>query len=140
MNDGSELSSNMEDYIEAIYLIISRKGAVLARDIAEHLNVSRPSVTGALQTLVREKLVNHEPYDVITLTERGREIAEKIILRHRVLKMFFGGILGVDEDEAERTACAIEHVLSADALARLSSFVEFVKSDESIIRDWNAPA
>ena len=67
------LSSNMEDYLEAIYHISSKKQAARAKDISDRLKVNKSSVTGALRSLSEKGLVNYAPYDLITLTvEVGR--------------------------------------------------------------------
>ena len=117
------LSASMEDYIEVIYQILADKEAVRAKEIAERMGVTRPSVTGALQLLARDGYVNHEPYDVITLTDKGRKIARDIVRRHRSLHDFFVSVLDVEEAEAEETACAIEHVVSRNIVDKLVAFI-----------------
>ena len=76
-----ELTSSLEDYLESIYLIISEKEAVRPKDIAKRLNVSNASVTGALKTLSDKGMINYAPYDVITLTDKGREAAIDVLRR-----------------------------------------------------------
>ena len=118
------LSASLEDYMEAIFHIIQEKNAVRASDIAVRLGVSRPSVTGALRALVKQELVHHQPYDVITFTKEGEKIAKQIAQKHVVLKEFFTDCLGVGEAEAEEAACGMEHTLSQNILRQLVSFVE----------------
>lgn len=110
--------------MEAIYHIIGDKGAVRAADIAARLGVSRPSVTVALRFLVKEDLVRHKPYDVITFTDKGRSVAKDVVKKHSVLKAFFRDCLGVNEAEAEEAACGMEHTLSKNILQKLLVFVE----------------
>lgn len=121
------LSASLEDYLEAIYLIVQRKQAARAKDVGEHLNVGRSSVTGALQALAKRELINYAPYDVVTLTEKGHTVAQKIAQRHEVLKDFFVKILAVDADEADAAACKIEHAISEKILERFVDFADFVK-------------
>jgi DtxR family Mn-dependent transcriptional regulator len=118
------LSASLEDYMEAIFHIIREKKAVRASDIAARMGVSRPSVTGALQSLVKLELVHHQPYDVITFTKAGEKIAKQIAEKHAVLKEFFTDCLGVSESDAEVAACGMEHTLSQTILRRLVAFVE----------------
>lgn len=118
------LSASLEDYMEAIFHIIDEKKAVRASDIASRLGVSRPSVTGALQALVREELIVHKPYDVITFTSLGVRVAKEIVEKHSVLKEFFTDCLGVNDAEAEEAACGMEHTLSESILRKLVCFVE----------------
>lgn len=121
------LSASLEDYLEAIFLIATAKGAARSKDIAEHLSVKGPSVTGALRLLSEKGLVNYAPYDVITLTPPGRQLAESIVKRHEALLEFFADVLLLDYATAEATACQLEHVVRGPVLERLVAFVEFVK-------------
>ena len=72
------LSASLEDYLEAILNLSGDRKVARSRDIAEALEVSRSSVTGALRTLAEKQLVNYKPYGYITLTDQGRALAEKV--------------------------------------------------------------
>jgi DtxR family Mn-dependent transcriptional regulator len=93
------------------------------------MKVNKSSVTGALQALSNNDLINYAPYDVITLTPKGESSARQILKRHEVLKEFFHKILGLNEDEAETSACRMEHVLSAPALKRLVYLIGFLEQE-----------
>ncbi|MHB0934860.1 MAG: metal-dependent transcriptional regulator [Armatimonadota bacterium] len=121
------LSASLEDYLEAIFLIASAKGVARSKDIAEHLAVKGPSVTGALRLLAEKGLVNYAPYDVVTLTAAGRQQAESIVRRHDALQHFLTDVLLLDTATAEATACQLEHVIRGPVLDRLVDFVDFVK-------------
>ena len=121
------LSSNMEDYLEAIFHISSEKQAARAKDIADRLKVNKSSVTGALRSLSEKGFVNYAPYDIITLTDQGKILAEDVVRRHETLKDFFIKILLLEEDEAEEASCKIEHAISDKILNRIINFVEFVE-------------
>jgi DtxR family Mn-dependent transcriptional regulator len=122
------LSANMEDYLEAIFQIVARKHAVRAKDISARLGVNKSSVTGALHTLASKGLIYYAPYDVITLTPRGRTLAKGVVRRHEVLHDFLVKVLAVDEEEAELSACRMEHALSGRILERLVRFIEFLET------------
>lgn len=121
------LSSSMEDYLEAIYHIVQEKSAARAKDISERLRVNRSSVTSALHSLSKSKLINYTPYDIITLTPKGEKVAKKIIHRHTVLRDFFVNVLGVDAKGSEESACRMEHSVSELILERLEQFIQFLK-------------
>jgi len=87
----------------------------------------RNSVTGALLVLSEKGLVNYAPYDLITLTPFGREIATDIIRRHEVLRDFFTKVLDVNEKEAGKGACGMEHSVPRIVLDRLIKFLEFME-------------
>ncbi len=111
------LSASLEDYLKAILRLERASQAVRASEIAEQLEVSRPSVTGALKTLAARGLVVHAPYGHVALTEEGVVIAEEVERRHVAIRDFLTRVLGVPEEKAETTACRLEHVLEPDVLA-----------------------
>lgn len=136
MERSQQLSASLEDYLEAIFWIIQSKGAARAKDIAAKLSVKASSVTGALQALSEKKYVNYAPYDVITLTLEGADIAEKIVRRHQILKDFFAKVLAVDEDIADEGACKLEHSIPRPIVERLVEFMEFIEVCPRSGKDW----
>jgi DtxR family Mn-dependent transcriptional regulator len=89
------------------------------------MKVGASSVTGALHQLAERKLINYSPYDLITLTDHGKQVALEVVKRHIVLKEFFTKVLAVEEKEAESAACQMEHAVSKDLLERFTKFIEF---------------
>ncbi|MBW1797929.1 MAG: metal-dependent transcriptional regulator [Deltaproteobacteria bacterium] len=126
MGTGQLLTASQEDYLEAIFHIASEKQAARAKDIARRLKVNSSSVTGALRVLAEKGLVNYAPYDVITLTAEGKEIAEDVVRRHEVLRDFFVRVLRIDPVEADEGACKAEHAFPRPILDSLIKFVEFI--------------
>ena len=127
MKTDGNLSASLEDYLEAIYQISLDKQAARAKDIAQRLDLKGPSVTGALQTLSQKGLINYAPYDLITLTPKGKEIARDIVHRHQTLRDFLTNILRIEEAEAESNACKMEHNVSPVVLNRLVQLTKFFK-------------
>ena len=127
MSDAA-LSASLEDYLEAIYTIVLEKQAARAKDIADRLRVNRSSVTNALHELSDRLLVNYAPYDIITLTEKGRLLGADILRRHEVLSDFFVKVLALDPKLADSTACQMEHAVSKEVLERFIEFVNFVET------------
>lgn len=120
-----KLSASLEDYLEVIYNSIKYKEAVRAVDIARELNVSRASVTEALNKLAHKGLINYGRYQTITITDMGLKVAQDVVNRHSSLSFFFENILGANRHEAEENACRIEHIISAELLDRIESYVKF---------------
>ena len=127
MADKNGLSASLEDYLEAIYQVIQEKHSARAKDVADRLAVAAPSVTNALHALKERDLVNHAPYDLITLTTEGNRIAKQVVHRHEVLKTFFTHVLSVEDGIAEDCACKMEHVVPDIVLER---FVEYIRFEE----------
>jgi len=126
MVKNSNLSASLEDYLEAISNLTSESKVARSKDIAQMLNVSRASVTGALRTLKDRGLANYKPYSFITLTDEGQAAAKEIIKKHNIIKSFFINILGVESDIAQRAACKAEHTLGPEVIKKLLYFIEFV--------------
>ena len=122
-----ELTASMEDYLEAIHVLSQRNQVVRIKDIAKHLGVRMPSVTGAVKSLSGRGLVWHERYEDVELTTKGEEIAKRIWQRHNQLRDFLIDILALPADVAENEACKLEHVMAANTLQRLVKFAEFMR-------------
>ncbi len=122
------VSSNMEDYLEAIAFLQGEKGIVRVKDIGEKLKVKNSSVSEALSVLSKKNLVKHERYGYVELTKVGREIADKVAKRHNTLVKFLKEILNVDSEIAKEDACRMEHSISKVTANKLNSFIEFIEN------------
>lgn len=120
-----KMSSSVEDYMEAVYILTEEKDEVGTSDIASFLGVKLPSVTEMLRKLRERDLVNYEKYGKITLTPEGEELGEKISSRHSDLVSFLK-LVGVNEESAQVDACKIEHVVGQETMERLRKFLKFV--------------
>lgn len=134
MADFPAVSTNTEDYLEAISQLISEKGAARVRDIAAALGVHKSTVSATLKSLAEKGLVNYSRYEMTTLTSLGREIAEDVSRRHKVIGRFLAEILGVDDTAAQANACRMEHILDADVLDRFAWLLDF--ADDDAENDW----
>jgi len=121
------LSPTLEDYLEAIYHIEKEKRVARPRDISRAQNVAGSTVTAALQSLSEKGLVNYEPYELITLTDEGRERAEELATRHRIIRDFLQNVLGLEAERADAAACGMEHVIDGEALERFVCFLAFMQ-------------
>ena len=97
---------------------------IKAVDIAKKLNVSRASVTEALQKLAHKEYIIYEKKHPIELTEKGIEIAKNVIHKHRILCDFFVKILKIEKEEAEINACRIEHVITQTAFEKIAEMIK----------------
>ncbi|MHB0996883.1 MAG: metal-dependent transcriptional regulator [Elusimicrobiales bacterium] len=122
-----DLSTSLEDYLEAVYTLSREEGFTRACRVSALLKVSRPSVNSAIKGLAARGLASQERYGYIRLTPSGRRTGAKIADRHSLLKDFFVSILGMREAAAEKDACRAEHALSADALRRVGRLAVFLK-------------
>jgi len=116
------MTKSLEDYIEAIYVLIRSHGRARVRDVAAELHVKMPSVVKAMAELKKLELVTQEPYGDIELTTKGRRTANSVLTRHNILKAFLVK-LGVTEQVADNDACLMEHILSAQTMDRIRDFL-----------------
>lgn len=115
-----------EDYLESILRIGRERGNVRSIDIARDLQVSKPSVSVAVHNLQDAGYLIINGYD-ITLTDKGREVAERVMERHELFYNFLIG-LGVDTVTAEEDACNLEHALSSKSFQAIKNFLEKEKA------------
>jgi DtxR family Mn-dependent transcriptional regulator len=100
-----------EEYCEAIYELHEDDVEVIQARIAERLGVSRPAVSEMIKRMEAERLVTSGGGQ-IRLSERGRELAESVVRRHRLAERFLTDILGLSWAEAHKEAGKWEHVIS----------------------------
>lgn len=131
-----QLTSTLEDYLEAIFRIQREKRFARVRDISGALNVAKSAVTAALRSLSEKGLVNYEPYEPVTLSSEGRERAERIALRHRIMGDFLNNVLGLEPQQADSIACGVEHAIDRDALERFVCFLAFVGRQREEGQSW----
>jgi len=128
------VSSTLQDYLETILSLDARKGAARVRDIAAELSVHKSTVSSTLKTLAEKGFVNYSPYELVTLTRRGRSVAEAVSKNHRIIKRFLTDVLLVDETRAGENACRMEHVIDDEVLDRLTQFAEFFEDEGTVAR------
>lgn len=117
------LSASMQDYLEAILEIEVDGNVVRITDIANKLKIAKASVNQTINKLKEIGLVCQKTYGPVELTEDGREMADRIIQRHRKLRQFLVEVLGVDSLVAEKDACLMEHAVSSQTMERLTEFL-----------------
>ena len=106
-----KIRESEEMYLETILLLKNRSNHVRSVDIAEELGYSRPSVSRAVNLLLKKEYIAISPGGEITLTQAGEDRANRIYERHEVITAVLMK-LGADADLAEENACRIEHVIS----------------------------
>ncbi len=119
----ARMTQSLEDYLEAVYVLISSGCPAQVHDVAKMLSVKMPSVVKAIRELKRLGLVTQQPYAAIELTSKGERVARQVLNRHTLLRAFLMKI-GVSRRNADKDACLMEHILSAETLDRIRSYTE----------------
>lgn len=134
-SERTQSSSRMEDYLEIISELVELKGYANTLDISRYMGVSAPSVTKMLQRLDENEFLEYEKYHGINLTAKGKQIAEGIRQKHRILLEFFE-ILGIEYNTANQDTEGIEHHLNPKTIKQLRKFVTFLKANPKIIENF----
>lgn len=112
-----------EMYLETILLLKQKSTNVHSVDVVGELNYAKSSVSRGMNLLVKNGYITMDRVTgVIEFTEKGREKANNIYERHRVLTKALEKI-GASAEMAEENACRIEHVISEEMFEIIKKFV-----------------
>ena len=117
-----QLQESGEMYLETIYLLTEENPNVRSIDVCEHMGFSKPSVSRAVGLLKTGGYINVDKDGYLSLTDVGREVAEKMYDRHKLLTDFLVS-LGVDQGTAATDACKIEHHISDESFEALKRHI-----------------
>ena len=117
------VSESAENYLETILMLSKKLPVVRSVDIANELDFKKSSVSVAMKNLREKNHITVTDAGFIYLTESGREIAEMIYERHRLLSDWLIR-LGVSEETANEDACRMEHVISVESFEAIKRHVK----------------
>ena len=117
------IKESAENYLESILVIKNQKGFVRSIDVANHLGVSKPSVSVAMKSFREEGYITVDEDGGLDLTEKGLNIAMSVYERHEVISKALIA-LGVSEETALDDSCKIEHVISEETFSRIKDFLK----------------
>lgn len=115
-----DIHASGEDYLEAILILQRQMAQVRSIDVAQYLDVSKPSVCAALKKLENEGCLTKDGRFYIHLTEEGEKIASNVYERHCYFKKALIQA-GVEPEIAEHEACQMEHAISPESFDKLKN-------------------
>jgi len=118
-----QIHESAENYLEAIYVLNEQNGHVRSIDIARYMNFSKPTISIAMRSFREEGYIVVDESGMISLTEKGLAVANRVYERHRILTTALLA-LGVSEETAETDACKIEHDISDETLDCIRKHME----------------
>ena len=118
LNNDSNLTSSMEDYLEMIIRLKEKQPFVRINELANNLNVRPSSASKMVTKLSQEGFLEYQKYGIITLTELGKQWGEYFIYRHQVLNNFLC-LLNNSHNELEQVE-KIEHFLNKKTIDNLA--------------------
>ena len=113
------VSPTVGRYLEATYYIAHEGETVRPSRIAEWLGVSAPTVTGVMQRLHEQGLVEFNTDRSLRLTAIGEQQASEVVRRHRVVERWLTDALGLDWATADLEAGRMSHFFSDLVLERI---------------------
>ena len=122
------VSSEAEEYLEAIYRLENKTGFARTMELAHELNVVPGSVTNTVEGLEKRGLVTHRPYRGVKLTEKGRKLALDVLRRHRLAERLLTDILHMDWSEVHKAACKLEHAIPKNIIKPLEETLRHPKT------------
>lgn len=118
-----KIKESAENYLESILILQRKNGNVRSIDIAHELSFTKPSVSVAMKAFREEGYILVDDAGNITLTDKGRTIAEKMYERHQILAKALMA-LGVDEETAYEDSCKIEHHISEQSFTKIKEYLD----------------
>lgn len=116
-------SISQEDYLKAIYKMLSSSEEPISARLSEQLKVTPPAVTTALKRMARHGYVRLDPRNGhIRLTRKGTRIAQRLVLRHRLVEKLLTEVLGMDWKVVHEEAEKLEHAISGEVERRLLEY------------------
>lgn len=117
------LQESGQMYLETIYILTQERQDVRSIDVCEYMGYSKPSVSRAVGLLKNGGFLNVDSDGFLSLTDAGREVAEKMYERHNIISGLLVR-LGVDREIAVEDACKIEHVISDESFGAIKGYFE----------------
>lgn len=124
-------SLTVENYLKAILQLELKSGAstISTGHLATALDVSPGTVTSMLKTLAESGHATYRPYEGVTLSESGRQVALRIVRRHRLIELFLVQTLDLTWDQVHEEAENMEHAVSDFLVDRIDDFLGRPEAD-----------
>jgi DtxR family Mn-dependent transcriptional regulator len=136
-----ELSHSMVHYLLTIHKLKEIKGYARVTDIAKELNLTKGSVSTALNNLKkRELVVEEEDSKFLLLTDQGHHEVHRILSSRTLLFYFLRDFVGVSEAAAEKDSCLMEHLMSSETSVKFFDFMKKLACTcEELSKDGGLP-
>ena len=132
-----KLTNSQEEYLKTIYILEKNNNKVRVTDIAQKLNITKPSVNKAINILKDLKLIEYVIYKNINLTKKGETLAKEIIKKQDILEIFLIGILGIKRDIAIKEAKDIKNIMSSNSIKKLDTYINKILGLEELKCGYN---
>ena len=128
----NELTHSAAHHLMAIHELREKHGYARVSDIAQHLKITKGSVSSAMKQLKERGYVREDHNRFLELSESGMSVVWQTESTRLVVQKFLSQVLAMDEDDAEIDACKVEHLISSEARGRLVGFLRFLFSRDRL--------
>ena len=101
-----------EEYLQTIFWLQEAGLPMTGANVARAMQLSAPTVHEMIGRLERDGYVTRGPDKALAFTDNGREHAEGVVRRHRLIERFLTDVLGIPWDEVHEEAERLEHAMS----------------------------
>ena len=123
-SDVSELIDTTEMYLRTVYELEEEGIVPLRARIAERLHQSGPTVSQTVARMERDGLLAVEGDRHLELSEKGRQLATRVMRKHRLAERLLIDVIGLEIEFVHEEACRWEHVMSEQVERRLVQILE----------------
>jgi len=117
-----------EEYLQTIFWLDEAGLPMTAANVARAMQLSPPTVHEMIRRLERDGYITRSEDKLIEFTDNGREHAEGIVRRHRLIERFLTDVLGIPWDEVHEEAERLEHAMSPVLEARMLAAIGDAKT------------
>ena len=117
-----------EEYLQTIFWLQEAGLQMTGANVARAMQLSAPTVHEMIGRLERDGYVTRAADKAIVFTENGREHAEGIVRRHRLIERFLTDILEIPWDEVHEEAERLEHWMSPQVEAKMKAAIGDAKT------------
>ena len=101
-----------EEYLQALFWLQEARLPMTAANVARAMQLSPPTVHEMIGRLERDGYISRAADKSVSFTESGKDHAEAIVRRHRLIERFLTDVLGIPWDEVHEEAERLEHAMS----------------------------
>ncbi len=118
-----------ENYLKSIFFISQKKPAVSITELAEKMQVSKPTANNMVKKMQDKGWLFYEKYKPIKMTKKGANLAALIVRKHRLTEMFLTQVMGFGWEEVHDIAEEVEHIQSHTFFDRMDEILGFPTID-----------
>src|ERR687897_1622448 len=112
-----------EEYLQILFWLQEAKLPMTGANVARAMQLSAPTVHEMVGRLERDGYITRGSDKAISFTDSGREHAETVVRRHRLIERFLTDVLGIPWDDVHEEAERLEHAMSPKLEERMRAAI-----------------